>query len=177
MNSILYHLPYEIPRQCQIDTLLMIEEHYDAYDCFVVRAPVGAGKSGIAAAIQSWQGGGAIITNNNLLRDQYLEEFDWMKTVKAQEDYWIEKYKMTEKEFRKSIYKMDLKEVNMRRIAVVLSVLVLPLSLIIIATLLINFSVGYWCVTKLTNYWVRSRIWQPKKYGDIFMDTLKMLLP
>ena len=105
MNSILDHLPYEIPRQCQIDTLLMIEEHYDAYDCFVVRAPVGAGKSGIAAAIQSWQGGGAIITNNNLLRDQYLEEFDWMKTVKAQEDYWIEKYKMTEKEFRKRIYK------------------------------------------------------------------------
>ena len=103
--SIMEYFCYDTPRQCQTDTLLTIEENWNNYDVFVVRAPVGSGKSGIAVTLQNWQDGGVIATPNNLLRDQYLNEFDWLQTVKNQEDYWLEKYQMTEKEFRQRIYK------------------------------------------------------------------------
>jgi len=40
-----------------------------------------------------------------MLRKQYLDEFDWMKTVRSQDDYVVERYNMTEREYRKRIYK------------------------------------------------------------------------
>lgn len=102
---IMNHFPYKKARKCQEDTLLAIEKEWLNYDVFIVRAPVAAGKSGIAVAIQSWADVGCIITPNNMLRDQYMKDFKQLKTVKNQDKYWLSKYNMTEKEFRRKIYK------------------------------------------------------------------------
>ena len=106
---ILDFFPYEEQRKCQTDTLLELEKEWDNFDVFVISAPTGSGKSGIAATLQSWElsknNSCAYIVPNNILRDQLLDDFDHMRTVKAQEEYWIEKYNMTEKEFRTKIYK------------------------------------------------------------------------
>lgn len=109
MGSILDYFPYDTPRGCQRDTLLEVEREWENYDVFVIGAPTGSGKSGIGATIQSWRlankEGAAYIVPQNVLRNQLLDDFDHMHTVKSQDEYWIEKYQMTEKEFRRKIYK------------------------------------------------------------------------
>ena len=106
--------PYDSFRDGQAELLDELEVNWNKYDVFVVRAPVGFGKSPIAAAIQSHEldggDGCCILTPNNMLRKQYLDTFHWMRTVKNQDDYWIEQYKMTEREFRKRIYKWGPKK-------------------------------------------------------------------
>ena len=101
------YFPYDIPRQCQIDTLRAVEKHWDDYSVFVIRAPTGSGKAGIGVTIQSWQldkgKGCCYLVPNNVLRDQCLREFDWLRTIKAQEEYWSNRFEMTEKAYRKKI--------------------------------------------------------------------------
>lgn len=101
--------PFDSFRDGQAELLDTLEANWNKYDCFVVRAPVGFGKSPISAAIQAREldnkDGCCILTPNNMLRKQYLDTFPWMQTIKNQDDYWIEKYKMTEREYRKRIYK------------------------------------------------------------------------
>ena len=109
-GHILKFSPYETLRSCQEDTLLKIEKEWFNFDVAVVRAPVGSGKSGIAVTLQAWLDGGCIITPNNLLRNQYIDDFPHMKTVKSQDEYWLDAYEMTEKEFRKKIYKYGPKD-------------------------------------------------------------------
>ena len=107
--SIINHFPFDSFRMGQEEVLSAVESNWDKYDVFVLRCPVAFGKSSIAAAIQSWElsrgNGTSIITPSNLLRNQYLEEFSHMRTVKSQDEYWLPKYNMTEREFRKDIYK------------------------------------------------------------------------
>lgn len=105
MSEIMQFFPYEKARSCQEETLLKIEKEWFNFDVAVVRAPVGSGKSGIAITLQSWLDGGCIITPNNLLRNQYIDDFPHLQTVKSQDDYWLDEYEMTEKKFRKTIYK------------------------------------------------------------------------
>lgn len=103
------HFPFSTFREGQAEVLDTLEANWNKYDVFVIQAPVGFGKSPIAAAIQSREindsNGCCILTPNNMLRDQYKKDFDWMRTVKSQDDYWIPEYKMTEREFRSRIYK------------------------------------------------------------------------
>ena len=107
--SILDYFPYDKPREGQRQTLLEVERNIDKYDVFVIDAPVASGKSGVAVCIQRWLNAQAksttVVTNNNILRDQYLDDFDSMITVKAQTEYWLEKHDMTVKEFKQKIYK------------------------------------------------------------------------
>ena len=106
--------PFDSFRDGQAELLDELEANWNDYDVFVVRAPVGFGKSPIAAAIQAHEldngDGCCILTPNNMLRKQYTDTFHWMQTVKNQDEYWIEKYNMTEREYRKRVYKWGPKE-------------------------------------------------------------------
>jgi len=106
--------PFKKFREGQAELLETLEKNWNNYEVFVIRAPVGFGKSPVAAAIQSWElsrkNGCCILTPNNLLRKQYLDSFSWMKTVKSQDEYWIKEYKMTERQYRQKIYKWGPKD-------------------------------------------------------------------
>jgi len=105
MSDIMEFFPYPTPRGSQEIVLRTIEKKWSDYDCFVVRVPVAGGKSAIGTTVQGWaleNGASAgIVTPNNLLRDQYLAEFDGLHTLKAQQDYWLERYQMNVKTFMK----------------------------------------------------------------------------
>jgi Rad3-related DNA helicase len=106
--------PFDKFRAGQSEILEIIESNWDKYDVIVVRAPVGFGKSPIASTIQAREldagNGCCIVVPNNLLREQYLEDYPDMITIKRQDEYWIEQYKMTEAAFRKKIYKWGPKD-------------------------------------------------------------------
>ena len=111
--NILDYFPFDSFRAGQDSVLSKLESNWDRYDVFVVRAPTGFGKSPTARAIQDWRladGKGCIIlTPNNLLRDQYLSDFEELVTVRSQDDYWLKQYNMTERDFRQKIYKFGPK--------------------------------------------------------------------
>ena len=108
------YFPFESFQDGQGELIDKINSNYNKYDVFVVRAPVAFGKSPIAVAIQQHEldnnRGCCILTPNNMLRSQYIKDFYWLRTVRNQDEYWLEKYKMTEREFRKRIYKWGPKE-------------------------------------------------------------------
>jgi len=77
-NSILDYFPAgRTPRPVQEEALLFIQENYNKADVLVLNLPVASGKSYIAHAIQGWTGAGgsAILTNNNILVEQYQKDF------------------------------------------------------------------------------------------------------
>ena len=109
MSTLKDYWPFPSFRAGQEEVLEEIEESWDQYDVFVVRAPTAWGKSPLAVALQNWVMGehhasAAITVPNNVLREQYLDEFAHLKTIRALKDYWIEEYGMSELEFRKKIY-------------------------------------------------------------------------
>jgi len=101
--------PYPSFRSGQEEVLDTIESSWDNHDVIIVRAPTAFGKAPISVAIQNWSLANgissAITVPNNILREQNLDDFPHLKTVRAMEDYWIEKYQMTEKDFRRKVYK------------------------------------------------------------------------
>jgi Rad3-related DNA helicase len=92
LNS-LSHFPFPTIRDGQKQALTTIDTHINDVEIFVIRSPVASGKSGIAIACQSaLLAAGkscAIVTPNNILRDQYTSEFDHLTTIKAQSDYLV----------------------------------------------------------------------------------------
>jgi Rad3-related DNA helicase len=105
MSNIMGFFPYETPRDSQTKVLTKVEKNWNKYEVFVVRVPVAGGKSAIATTIQDWslshKASAAITVPNNMLRDQYMEEFEWLHTLRAQTDYWLERYDCTVKEYMK----------------------------------------------------------------------------
>ena len=97
--------PYKTPRGSQESVLRTVEKNFNKYDVFVIRVPVAGGKSAIGTTIQGWclenKASAGLLTPNNMLRDQYLNEFDGLHTLKAQKDYWLERYQMSVKDFMK----------------------------------------------------------------------------
>ena len=95
--------PYETPRDSQTAVLSTIEQQWDKADVFVVRVPVAGGKSAIATTVQDYAlsqslSAGILVPNNNL-RDQLMREFDWLVTVKAQEEYWLPRFNCNVKQY------------------------------------------------------------------------------
>jgi len=88
--------PYDKPRKCQSDALGALASDWNSYDIFVLRIPVGGGKSAIAYSIAEYLksvGQSALISvPNNILRTQYLNEFKDMNSVKGAEDYRLSDY-------------------------------------------------------------------------------------
>lgn len=104
-KDILEFFPYETPRDSQKAVLKQIEKSWNKYDVFVIQVPVAGGKSAIATTVQDWslshKASAAITVPNNLLRDQYTAEFDWLHTLKAQTDYWLDRYNCNVKDYMK----------------------------------------------------------------------------
>ena len=96
MTDFLEHFPFPTIRDGQKIALTEIQNNIKDVEVFVVRAPVGAGKSGIAVAIQNalLSAGKScnIVVPNNILRTQYLEEFDHLTTVLSQDEYTVPKH-------------------------------------------------------------------------------------
>lgn len=101
--SIMTYFPYEEPRDSQTDVLQSLEKNWNRYDVFVTRVPVAGGKSAIGTTVQDFsltnKTSAAITVPNNMLRDQYLNEFDWLCTLKKQDDYFLPRFNMTVKQF------------------------------------------------------------------------------
>ena len=79
--SILDYFPRGlIPREVQRKALLTIEKEWKNTDVFILNLPVSSGKSYIAYTIQNWLGRGssAILTNNNILVEQYKKDFPFL---------------------------------------------------------------------------------------------------
>ena len=101
--QLLDFFPYETPRDSQKTVLEKIQKHWSSTDVFVIRVPVAGGKSALATTIQDYalQNGlsaGIIVPSNNL-RDQFMREFDWLVTIKAQEEYWLPRFRCNVKQY------------------------------------------------------------------------------
>lgn len=105
MSDIMDFFPYEEPRDSQTKVLKTIEEKWKHNEVFVIRVPVAGGKSAIATTVQQYclnRGiSSAITVPSNLLRDQYTSEFSWLKTVKAQQEYYLKRHRCNVKEYMK----------------------------------------------------------------------------
>lgn len=76
------------PREIQIDYLKHLESKLSHYDVHVLEAPPGVGKSFLARTIQRvFSPNCAILTNNNLLVDQYTESYPELNGVKGKDHY------------------------------------------------------------------------------------------
>lgn len=111
--------PFPSFRDGQEAIVQQIEDAWDSHDVIVCNLPTAFGKTPVSVAIQNWQlaeGKSAAYTvPNNVLREQAIEEWSHLKTVRAMDSYWIEKYSMSEKEFRQRIYKWGPKDSEYKR--------------------------------------------------------------
>lgn len=92
MRSILTYFPRGLtPREEQKKALLWVEENYKNYDCFVIEAPTGSGKTYIATTIADWEADKnrtvGILTPTNLLVDQYHKDFPKIPLLKGSNHY------------------------------------------------------------------------------------------
>jgi len=105
MKDIQSFFPYPVPRRSQTKILDSLQSQWNEFEVFVVRVPVAGGKSAIATTLQDWalshKASASIVVPNNMLREQYTEEFSWLRTLKKQDDYMLTKYKMSVKEYMK----------------------------------------------------------------------------
>ena len=79
------------PRDEQTYIINEIEENLDNYDCFVINAPTGVGKSHIAYVISNYFESvsvrSAIITSTISLQDQYHKDFPEIPVVKGMNNF------------------------------------------------------------------------------------------
>lgn len=61
--------------------LLQLERDYARFDVFILRMPVGAGKSRVAHCVASWAGGGTLCTPTNQLVRQYCDTWADLPTL------------------------------------------------------------------------------------------------
>lgn len=85
-----YFLYNKKPREIQKEVLSLFEESFDKYDVFVFNLPVASGKSYIALTIQHFllkekKLLSRIITSNNILVNQYKQEFNYLHVLPAAE--------------------------------------------------------------------------------------------
>jgi ATP-dependent DNA helicase DinG len=95
--NILSHVPSHFTslRPQQLDILQQVERDWDRFDVFIINAPVACGKSLIATTIASWAGESAILTPNNILRNQYASEFSNLHVIRSKADYTCTETDMT----------------------------------------------------------------------------------
>lgn len=86
-SNILEYFPYPTPRPVQEETLTALEQQWDKYDCFVIVAPTATGKTPLSLAIAEWAGNARILTPNNLLVQQYTDEFKHIPSLVGKQRY------------------------------------------------------------------------------------------
>lgn len=86
--SIHSYFPYDTPREVQTEVLERIQKNWDRYEVFVIVAPTSTGKTSLAITLAGWTGRGTrIITPNNLLVDQYTDEFPTLPSLRGKGTY------------------------------------------------------------------------------------------
>lgn len=78
MSDILSYFPSNLePRDLQVKALEFIQKNWNKADVLVLNLPVASGKSAISWTLQRWlgQGSTAILTNNNILVEQYKSTY------------------------------------------------------------------------------------------------------
>jgi len=74
VSSILTHF-YGTPSTIQAELLIELEKQWDFYDVFSIIAPTAFGKTRVAHAIADWSNSATITVPNNILLDQYKDNF------------------------------------------------------------------------------------------------------
>jgi Rad3-related DNA helicase len=84
------HFPYPQPRPIQEKALALLGENWDKYQVFCISAPTAFGKTGIAKTLMNACHSVSVITPNNLLVDQFLQEFPETRTLSRLDSYRCE---------------------------------------------------------------------------------------
>lgn len=87
MSRLHDHFPYAFPRSQQIEIMDALAQYWDQKQYFLIEAPTGTGKSGIAHAIAGWTGSAYVLTETKMLQDQYVGEFEIAKSLKGRSNY------------------------------------------------------------------------------------------
>lgn len=74
-NVFVENFPFGKIRQQQQEVLDILNKEYDNYDYFIVLAPTGMGKSGIAKAVGTAHSPSFLITATKQLQEQYADDF------------------------------------------------------------------------------------------------------
>lgn len=93
-DDILQYFPYEIARPVQEESLRILEENWDRYDVFVVIAPTAFGKSAFSRTLMNWKREVVLLTPQNLLVQQFVEEFPETDKLVRMDLYQCEEYRM-----------------------------------------------------------------------------------
>ena len=91
-NSIVDRFPYPSPRKGQREILESLETNWDNYDVFVCICPTSFGKTAIMKTIMNWKYSVSATTPNNLLVDQFIQEFPNTPTLRRLDSYKCEEW-------------------------------------------------------------------------------------
>lgn len=105
--SILDYFPFPKIRREQKLALLELEENWEKNGVFVMKGPVGLGKSPIAICIAAWlqekyDDGAAILTKDNLLLEQLRDDFPQVPAMFAKRYYSVKDFKVAKQRFEES---------------------------------------------------------------------------
>ena len=84
--SILDYFPGS-PRWVQRSILEQVEALWEDHDVFVLQCPTASGKTMLAITIAAWANNTSIIVPNNVLLDQYTNEFPSLNTLRKRSSY------------------------------------------------------------------------------------------
>lgn len=78
LEAVLAECGGRVPRPGQVSLMENLAGTWGTADVFVVRAPVGFGKSAVAAGILRALGGGTVATPTRILTSQYRDDYPWL---------------------------------------------------------------------------------------------------
>jgi ATP-dependent DNA helicase DinG len=87
------HFPYEGARDIQAEALQLLQDNWDKYDVFVVQAPTAFGKTAVARTLMNSLHSVSCITPNNMLVNQFTEEFPDTPTLHRLDSYYCDEWK------------------------------------------------------------------------------------
>lgn len=79
--------PYPMPRPQQLSIMDTLDENWSKYDYFMISAPCGVGKSGIAHAVATSVRMAFLLTSTKMLQEQYLQEFSKFRDLRGMGNY------------------------------------------------------------------------------------------
>lgn len=91
--SLKKYFPFDKPRPYQLEAVEeIIQAVKDGHRNIILSAPTGAGKSAIAITLAKYYGTSYILTSTKQLQEQYLSEFQEIKTIKGRNNFLCEQF-------------------------------------------------------------------------------------